>query len=278
MTQDELAAAARVCQTGSALPLVIDLQGAKIRLGRFDSREVGPGDDVVFALHPQRAEIPLPHPEVFAAAQPGDTLSSDDGRVRFRVRTASEGHLEAVVLTGGLLLPRKGFNLLEHPVRQLELTQADHDAIAAVAETHQASFAVSFMQDGRETAWVRSLAPGRQVIGKIERREAVENLSVIAAQVDALWICRGDLGAQLGLRSMAEWINSCDPGCFPVPVLMAGQVLQHLTTHPEPTRSEACHVVDLVKRGYAGFVLSDETAIGNDPVRAVRILRDLCAS
>ena len=279
MPPGELASTARAARAAcSQVPIVVDLQGAKIRLGRFEPRALGPEDTLVFALRPRRDEVPLPHPEVFEAAQPGDTLSSDDGRVRFRVTAAQAELLETRVLTGGLLMPGKGFNVLDHPVRLRTLTRADRDAVAAVSGIPGTSFALSFMEDGRETAWVRGIAPGHRVIGKIERREAVENIAAIAATVDSVWICRGDLGAQLGLREMAAWISAYDPLSSKVPVLMAGQVLEHMTRHPEPTRSEACHIVDLRGRGYAGFVLSDETAIGHDPVRAVRTIRELCAT
>jgi pyruvate kinase len=107
------------------------------------------------------------------------------------------------------------------------------------------------------------------VIGKVERREAVDALGAIAERVEAVWICRGDLGSQLGPTALARFVGTVDPRRLPAPVLMAGQVLEHLTDHPEPTRSEVCHLFDLVARGYAGIVLSDETAIGADPVRAV---------
>jgi len=70
-------------------------------------------------------------------------------------------------------------------------------------------------------------------------------------------------------------VHELDPRRFSVPVLMAGQVFEHLKEHPEPTRSEVCHVFDLLARGYAGVVLSDETAIGADPVRATRMVAEL---
>jgi pyruvate kinase len=99
----------------------------------------------------------------------------------------------------------------------------------------------------------------------------------IARSVDALWICRGDLAAQLGQIPMARWVSGFRPAAGGCPVLMAGQVLHHMTKSGEPTRAEVCNLYDLLSRGYSGFVLSDETAIGADPVRAVRTLRSLLA-
>ena len=140
-----------------------------------------------------------------------------------------------------------------------------------------ATLAFSFMKDGTEASWIRRHAPGCAVIGKVERKEAAQNVHRLASLVDALWICRGDLGAQLGSAALAQWISAYEPLAERCPVLMAGQVMEHLTLHSEPTRTEVCHLFDLVGRGYAGFVLSDETAIGKDPVQAVRTTRSLLA-
>jgi pyruvate kinase len=79
----------------------------------------------------------------------------------------------------------------------------------------------------------------------------------------------------MGLRAMAEAVHvfSSTLGSLPVPVLLAGQVLEHMTGHPTPTRSEICHLYDALERGYAGVVLSDETAVGRHPVESVRFAR-----
>ena len=87
------------------------------------------------------------------------------------------------------------------------------------------------------------------------------------------WLCRGDLGAELGIRSMAETVHRFSDGIGdrPVPVLMAGQVLEHMTEHPAPTRSEVCYLSDTLRAGYHGFVLSDEVAIGRYPIDSCKI-------
>jgi pyruvate kinase len=255
----------------SALPdadVVIDLQGAKMRLGALAPVDVALDERVSFAVD-GRGGHPLPHPELFVQARVGDTISVDDGRVHFRVDAAGPGRLEATALDPGRLLPRKGVNLLQHPVRLEGLTAGDRDVIDVARRHEVATFAFSFMLDGREAGWVRAAAPGCRVVGKIERREAADALAVIADCSDAVWICRGDLGAQLGSGALGRFVASVAPRGVRCPVLMAGQVAEHLTRHREPTRSEVCHLFDLVSRGYAGLVLSDETAVGDDPVNAV---------
>jgi pyruvate kinase len=252
------------------LPLVVDLQGAKMRVGDVAERSIATGERVRFsAAAAGTGDVPLPHPELFAAAEVGATLGCDDGRLRFAVRACGDGWLEAEALVGGVLKPRKGVNLLDHPVRLSGLTPGDAARLDAVRGLPGLQVAWSFTLDGREAAWVRERAPGTPVVAKVERREAVEALAEIAARVDAAWVCRGDLGEQLGPGALGRFVGALSPAGLRCPVLMAGQVLEHLTAHAEPTRSEVCHLHDLVARGYAGIVLSDETAIGVHPVRAV---------
>ncbi|HYK89979.1 MAG TPA: pyruvate kinase [Acidobacteriota bacterium] len=258
-------------------PIVIDLQGAKMRLGDFQQRPVRAGDHVRFSVSDEGEAIPLPHREIFASVAPGETLSCDDGRLRFRVTRSSTAILEASALIDGTLRPRKGVNVVEHPILLADLSDFDQACVRETAGFGSVGFAFSFMNDGREAAWLRRRAPACTVIGKVERREATENIHAIGSHVDIIWICRGDLGAQLGEAAMAQWISRYEPRTERCAVLMAGQVLEHLTAHSVPTRSEVCHLFDLVERGYAGFVLSDETAIGEDPIGAVRTLRALLA-
>lgn len=262
----------------SDLPLVIDLQGAKMRLGDLDNRPVGAGDRVVFSLAGSAGTIPLPHPEIFPAVTGGDTLSIDDDRLRFRVEAVCADSLHAVSLTRGTLRSRKGINVLEHPIVLEDISPRDLACIRATAGLGGISYAFSFMSNGTEASWIRRRVPDCAVIGKVERREAAQRVHEMAGLVDALWICRGDLGAQLGPAGLARWISGYEPCAERCPVLMAGQVMEHLTLHAEPTRTEVCHLFDLASRGYAGFVLSDETAIGRDPVHAVRETRSLLAA
>jgi pyruvate kinase len=258
-------------------PLVVDLQGAKMRIGDVarpgagaDARGVRAGETLCFALAPRSpGDVPVPHPELFAAVRAGDTLSVDDGKLRLRVVSVEAGRFEASALGDGRIAARKGVNVLEHPVDLADLGVGDAACLEALAGAQGVAWALSFMKDGAEAEWVRRRANGAALVGKIERAEAVAHLDRLEASVDATWICRGDLGAQIGLAPMARFVASLAPASRDVPMLLAGQVLEHLTAHAEPTRSEVCHLHDVVARGFAGVVLSDETAIGHDPPGAV---------
>jgi pyruvate kinase len=113
-------------------------------------------------------------------------------------------------------------------------------------------------------------------VAKLEQPEALERIEDIIGGSDAAWLCRGDLGAEVGLARLPVLQRGLlDATLGRTPVLVAGQVLHHMTTSPRPTRSEVCHVGDLVERGVAGFVLSDETATGGHGPEAVRVLRQV---
>ena len=161
-----------------------------MRLGRFSERAVEPGNRIVFSLEASGAALPLPHPEVFRAVNPGDTLSADDDRLRFRVLSAEIGTMEVEALRPGILRPRKGLNLLEHPVELESLTRIDAELCQTVGAGRQIAVAFSFMRDGREAEWLRRRAPGRKVVGKVERREAIDAIEAIASRTDAIWVCR----------------------------------------------------------------------------------------
>jgi len=279
MTPEEVASKTEgILRRLPRFPLVVDLQGAKMRLGQFPPWKVRAGEEIRFSVRMHEGTIPIPHEEIFRSARPGDTLSCDDDRIRFLLDAVNESELVGRALVEGILLPRKGVNVIEHPVVISDLSNSDLARLSAAANSGCTTYAISFMKDGGEADWVRRRIPGAVVAGKIERAEAAANVEAIAREVDSLWVCRGDLGAQLGPASLARWVSGFRPSALSCPVLMAGQVLQHLATNAEPTRSEVCHLFDLVSRKYAGFVLSDETAVGADPVRAVRTLHTLLTS
>jgi pyruvate kinase len=262
------------------LACIIDLQGAKMRLGFFDAREVHAGQELGFSESAvcEGADLPLPHPELYTAVSPGEVLTIDDGKLEVAVERIEPKRLSVRVVRGGWIRPRKGINRQTHPIDPGSLCETDRAVIRACRHLDGIEYAISFISDGREAEWVRALTPSR-VILKIERDESIRSLLTTSARSDEVWICRGDLGAQLGLNAMARAVHDIDPGDLDVPVLLAGQVLEHLTHEVEPTRSEVCHLYDVIARGFSGIVLSDETAIGINPENAVRwaarLLREL---
>jgi pyruvate kinase len=158
--------------------------------------------------------------------------------------------------------------------RQESLGEMDRAVLARMQHLPDIQYALSYVKDAQEMAGYRDqIGRGVVAIAKLERPSALGEAARIAEAADALWLCRGDLGAEVGVKAMAEAVYRLSAGvqAMPVPVLLAGQVFEHMTEHPTPTRSEVCGVYEALMKGYRGVVLSDETAIGRDPVESCRM-------
>jgi len=259
-------------------PLVLDLQGSKWRLGEFPTCELAPGQRVALVCA-RSAEapkvLPVPHPDFFRAASASSgEIVLNDAKLRLVVESQETDAIQARVIQGGALAPRKGITYVSSTFRQESLNDGDRTILALTRQLEGIRYALSYVKDATEMAgYRRQIGPGCSLIAKLERQPAVEEASQIAESADELWLCRGDLGAELGLKTMAAAVSHFTDRVrlLTVPALLAGQVLEHMAEHPTPTRSEVCGLHDALSRGYQGFVLSDETAIGRDPVESCRI-------
>ena len=278
----EKIAALRVAR-GREIPVYVDLQGAKMRIGRYDEQEgLPPRIRFEHGTESDSPEcIPVPHAVFFETVQPGDTITLNDARVSVRIeeveRAGPAPHAWGQVVQDGPLSSHKGINRQDHPLPCRCLSDRDREAVRVAMEWPFTRFAFSFVVDGSEATLLRPLVGGRPMVAKIERPEAFPHLEGIAAAFDELWLCRGDLGAQAGLASLGrlqeEFVQRC-PG-LGRPYHLAGQVLEHMTHFPNPTRTEVVALYQAERDGFAGFVLSDETAVGRHPLDVARLLREL---
>lgn len=258
------------------VPLVLDLQGSKWRLGTFTAFELLPGDKIELVYthvtsHP--ATLPVPHRDFFrAASSSSKEVTLNDAKITLQVKSIEHERLIARVKTGGHIEPRKGITFRASDFRNEVLSEKDQTLVERHIDSF-ISFAISYVKDHEEMKHYRALiGSDRYLIGKLERQPAIDDTKQIAKFCNELWLCRGDLGAELGLITMAETVHVFSRGIAKLsrPVMMAGQVLEHMTQHPGTTRSEMCHLYDLLQIGYHGIVLSDETAIGKFPVQACK--------
>lgn len=267
-----------VAATDPPPPVVLDLQGSKWRLGEFPARELEPGQRVslVCAASAEAADrLPVPHADFFqAAAVSSGEIVLDDARIRLALETQPAADtINARVLQGGQIVARKGLTYTSSGYRQESLGDKDQAILAETGDLKFIRYALSYVKDAVELARYRAqCGAAAYLIAKLERQPAVDQARHMAEIADELWLCRGDLGAELGPRAMAETVArfSEQVDSLPGPVLLAGQVLEHMTQHPTPTRSEICYLHDTLVQGYHGVVLSDETAIGRYPVESCR--------
>ena len=266
-------------QLGEQRPVVIDLQGAKMRVGRLSAEQQLAGSVTLVCAEAgghEPGQVPVPHPELFEVARPGERLSMDDNRIILEVEEVAGQRLRARVITGGVLKSNKGINRQDHPVPFRGLSRADLQALELAAPFPFCQFAFSFVLDGSEAAHLRR-ETGAHLVAKLERPEALDRVPEVAAAFDELWLCRGDLGSQAGLAALGPLQHAFTRHipALKIPALLAGQVLEHMTHHPEPTRSEVVHLYDAAQLGWAGLVLSDETAVGKHPLALCDLLKQL---
>ena len=269
-----------------SFPVILDLQGSKWRIGavRTDRLERGAAVELILAAsgkgEPDEpfaggAALPVPHPDFFEAAcsAGGGEISLDDGRVMLRIEGPGRERITARVVRGGTISAAKGLTLVGGQYRKEALSGKDRRVVEMAGSRSFVRYALSYVKDGAEMGNYRKLFErSAYLIAKVERGSALAGAVEIAGAADELWICRGDLGAEIGPRAMAERLFRFFARMpeIPKPLILAGQVLEHMASHPAPTRSEVSYLYESLQRGFVGFVLSDETAVGAYPVEACR--------
>jgi len=262
------------------LCVLLDLQGPKLRLGKFED-----GKAMVQTGNPFRLQLSnvagnevgasLPHPEIFAALQPDMSLLLDDGKVELRVQRCGDDYAETMVVTGGLLSNHKGVNVPSAILDLSPITEKDHKDLAFGLELGVDWVALSFVQRPEDIIEAKRLIGGRaKVLAKLEKPSAIEQLDEIVELSDALMVARGDLGVELppeDVPAVQKQIiySSRRAG---KPVVVATQMLESMINAPTPTRAEASDVATAIYDGADAVMLSGETAVGKYPVEAVSMM------
>jgi pyruvate kinase len=260
-------------------PLVLDLQGSKWRIGQIKPNNLATGQTIQLILGDSATrsdQLPVPHADFFqAAAQAavGDEVILNDAKIKLTIGSTTATTITAIVKLGGEISAHKGITYARSDYRRETLSDKDRVIVEQTRQLPNVRYAMSYVKDVIEMAQYRALIGNAYLIAKLERQPAMNECTAIAASADELWVCRGDLGAELGLRGMAEAVHQITTQVrdLPIPVIIAGQVLEHMTDHATPTRAEVCQLFDALAAGYRGCVLSDEAAIGRYPIESVRI-------
>src|SRR5580693_2501133 len=264
-------------QSGRPIGILVDLQGPKIRLGTIPGgkRMLKQGDRVriVRRVSTDSAdEIPVPHPEVFAALKQKHFLLIDDGRVRLRLLSTKDEMADAIVEVGGEIKDRKGVNLPDTLLPVAAMTPKDRTDLDAALQLGVDWIALSFVQRPEDVAELKKVVAGRAgVLAKIEKPKALERLDEILEISDALMVARGDLGVELPLEAVPGKQKQITRLARRAgkPVVVATQMLESMIGSPVPTRAEVSDVATAVFEGADAIMLSAETAAGAYPVEAV---------
>ena len=262
------------------LGVLADLQGPKLRLGRFKDGEIAvkPGHVMRFDLDPtpgDETRVQMPHPEIFKALRPGLALLIDDGRIRLRVGERADDWAEVTIESGSKLSDRKGVAVPDAVIPVSALTPKDREDLNFALRIGVDWVALSFVQKAEDMAELKRLVGGKAAcLAKIEKPQALNDLESILDYCDGVMVARGDLGVELNPEDVPvaqkQIIRAArNRG---VPVIVATQMLESMTSAPAPTRAEASDVANAVYEGADALMLSAETASGDYPLEAVGIM------
>ena len=274
---------------GKAVAVLVDLQGPKIRLGKF---EAGPYDLAVGDVFTITTEEVLGTKELSGTTfkglpqdvKPGDYLLIDDGKVTVRV-TATDGvRVTTQVIVAGQVSNNKGINLPGVAVNVPALSDKDEADLRWGIKLGADLIALSFVRSAQDIDRVHEIMAeeGRKlpVIAKIEKPQAVDNLEEITEAFDGIMVARGDLGVELPLEAVPIVQKRAVEIArrLAKPVIVATQMLESMITNPIPTRAETSDVANAILDGADAVMLSGETSVGEYPAITVQTMARIVSS
>jgi pyruvate kinase len=276
-------------RVGREVGILADLPGPKIRIERFAEGKVqlkaGDRFDLVASTDAPPGtvhEVGVSYLGLPGDVLPGDTLLLDDGLLALRVEKVDGQRIINTVLNDGALSDRKGLNKQGGGLSLGALTERDKELIGVAAQIGVDFIAVSFCRNAADMDEARRVARAAgcdaALVSKIERAEAIENLAEIVEASDVVMVARGDLGVEIGdaeLPGLQKKIIRESLARNRV-VITATQMLQSMVDSPIPTRAEVLDVANAVIDGTDAVMLSQESAAGRYPVKAVEAMARIC--
>lgn len=272
---------------GRAVGVLVDLQGPKIRIGKFKDNKIELAEGAKFVLDAEcklgdQSRVGLDYTNLPNDVRNGDTLLLDDGRVVLKVVSVKGPRIHCVVELGGPLSNNKGINRKGGGLTAPALTEKDKLDIKIAAELKADYLGISFPRSGEDMKWARDLmrkAGGKSLlIAKIERAEAITALEEITDASDGIMVARGDLAVEVGdavvpalqkrMIRLAREKNKL--------VITATQMMESMINNPIPTRAEVSDVANAVLDGTDAVMLSGESAAGKYPAETVAAMARVC--
>ncbi|MCF3962265.1 pyruvate kinase [Streptomyces fuscigenes] len=270
-------------EAGRSVGILVDLQGPKIRLGRF--RE-GPvllerGDTFTITVEPcdgDRHTCSTTHQGLTADVTAGERILVDDGKVTLEVTAVDGPRVHTTVVEGGMVSDHKGLNLPGVSVSVPALSGKDVDDLRWALRAGADAIALSFVRTAHDIEPVHRIMDEEgvrlPVVAKVEKPQAVDNIDDIVAAFDGVMVARGDLGVEMPL----EQVPVVQKRAIKLsrrnakPVIVATQMLESMIDNPRPTRAEASDVANAVIDGTDAVMLSGETSVGTHAVDTVRTM------
>ncbi|PRY13214.1 pyruvate kinase [Pontibacter ummariensis] len=269
-------------QYGTNICLVQDLQGPKIRLGDVENGgiEIKEGQRIKLVCDGSvttEGRLSTIYKDLAKDVNPGDAILLDDGKLEVKViSTDKDMEVEAEVIYGGVVKPRKGINLPDSSVSAPSMTEKDIEDLHFGLDNDVEWVALSFVRKAADIHEIKRIIAERgkttRVIAKIEKPEAIKNIDEIIEATDAIMVARGDLGVEVGMEKvpMIQKMLVEKSNRAAKPVIVATQMMESMIVNPRPTRAETNDVANAVIDGGDALMLSAETAVGAYPIETIR--------
>lgn len=271
-------------EENAIIPVLLDLQGPKIRIGVLDEPvKIRAGEVLKFKHQEKYADgiIPVDYKGIASDVRTGEKILIDDGKLQFIVEKTEDDIVYAKVLTSGEIKSRKGLNIPGGTGSIDILTQTDLKYVDFAMQNDIDFLGLSFVRCKEDLQKLRKIlcsAGSRlKIISKIEKPQAIENIDEIIEYSDGIMVARGDLGIEIQteLLPIAQKTIIKKANIARKPVIVATQMLESMTENPIPTRAETSDVANAILDGADAVMLSGETALGKYPVEAVTVMNKI---
>ena len=265
------------------IAILVDLQGPKIRLGKFQAGpyQLSVGDKFTITTEEMlgdKNKASTTYKDLPKDCQVGDQLLINDGKVVLEVLSKNNSTVETKVLVGGEISNNKGINLPGVSVSAPALTEKDAEDLRWGLKMGADFIALSFVRSAKDIDGVKKIMNGMKVqipvIAKIEKPQAIKNIAEIVAAFDGVMVARGDLGVELPIEDVPMLQKQCVTLAREnaKPVIVATQMLESMINNSTPTRAEATDCANAVLDGADALMLSGETSVGEFPLEAVKVM------
>ncbi|QEY52968.1 pyruvate kinase [Legionella longbeachae] len=273
------------------LAVMADLQGPKIRIGRFKNKSITLVEGQSFTLDCNTPDLPgdinevsIAYPNLSRELTLGDHLLLNDGLVELEVTAITDSKIHCIVIEGGILSDLKGLNRKGGGLAARTMTDKDKRDLHTAIEAEVDYISLSFVKDAQDIRHTRALINefGKKIpiIAKIERTEALEYLTEIIQEADAIMVARGDLGVEVGAAEVPAIQKHIigEARRLDKVVITATQMMESMINNPQPTRAEVSDVANAILDGTDAVMLSAETASGHFPIKVISMVNKICLS
>lgn len=271
-------------ELGKPVAILADMSGPKLRLGDIDGiKEIKKGDVIYLSVVPRDGELPIQF-DLAPHVKKNHRIFLNDGLVELKITDLHQKSIKCQAQNDGWISTHKGVNVPDTHIKGEAFTEKDKDDATFVLKEGIDYLAVSFIQTAEDLkpakALIKKYSPTTKLVVKVEKNEAVNNLSDIVEATDAVMVARGDLGIEIPTSEVPivqqQIIRLCRQ--FQKPVIVATQMLESMTENPRPTRAETSDVANAVLDQVDAVMLSAESASGKYPIEAVSIMKEIILS